>query len=100
MLTYFRRALRRLFHNNRGASAVEYAVLVAGVAALIVLSVMSLGSVVQAAYKSYCDVYTSASGTTASCGPSAPETPAPSSPPPRDRDRDRDRNNDDDDDDD
>ena len=41
--------------DERGASAVEYGLLVAGIAAIIVVAVMALGPVVKEAFKDTCD---------------------------------------------
>lgn len=40
---------------ERGASAVEYGLLIAGIAAVIVVAVMALGPVVNDAFKKTCD---------------------------------------------
>jgi pilus assembly protein Flp/PilA len=41
--------------NQRGASAVEYGLLIAGITALIVVIVYAFGGVVSNTYKSTCD---------------------------------------------
>jgi len=52
MLEFFRTATAR--RNDDGASAVEYGLLVAGIAAVIVLLVFSLGGVMKTAFGSTC----------------------------------------------
>lgn len=52
MLAYIRNLAR---HRDEGASAVEYGLLVAAIAAVIVLIVFALGSVVKGAFKHTCD---------------------------------------------
>jgi len=53
---------------ERGASAVEYGLLIAGIAAIIVVAVMALGPVVKNAFSQTCDAITSNnSKITASC---------------------------------
>jgi pilus assembly protein Flp/PilA len=49
---------------ERGASAVEYGLLIAGIAALIVVAVFALGPVVKEAFADTCDSITSGSGST------------------------------------
>ena len=44
---------------ERGASAVEYGLLIAGIAALIVVAVFALGPVVKEAFEDTCDEITS-----------------------------------------
>lgn len=46
---------------ERGASAVEYGLLIAGIAALIVVAVFALGPIVQEAFSDTCDEITSGS---------------------------------------
>ena len=52
-----------------GASAVEYGLLVAGIAALIVLIVFAFGGVIKGVFKSTCDTVAQkgATGTSATC---------------------------------
>ncbi len=88
MLTRLWRSLRRRLRDDRGSSAVEYSMIIAGIAALIVVAVASMGSVVSAAYKSYCDRYSAAANLGSTCG--APSTPAPPPPPGHDDDDDDD----------
>ena len=54
LLTQFqaRLAARR---EERGASAVEYGLLIAGIAALIVVAVFALGPIVEEAFNDTCD---------------------------------------------
>jgi pilus assembly protein Flp/PilA len=58
-------------NEERGASAVEYGLLIAGIAALIVVAVFALGPVVKEAFKDTCDSMRSGSGSTisATCSP-------------------------------
>lgn len=54
--------------DERGASAVEYGLLVAGIAAIIVVAVMALGPVVKEAFADTCDsIKSGASNMTATC---------------------------------
>jgi pilus assembly protein Flp/PilA len=46
---------RRAKADERGASAVEYGLLIAGIAALIVVAVFALGPVVKEAFNKTCD---------------------------------------------
>ncbi len=46
---------RQATKDERGASAVEYGLLIAGIAALIVVAVFALGPVVHDAFSSTCD---------------------------------------------
>lgn len=50
-----------------GASAVEYGLLVAAIAALIVLIVFALGGVVKEVFEDTCGTISGSAGTTASC---------------------------------
>ena len=59
MLTRIRTTLRR----DEGATAVEYGLLVAAIAAVIVAVVFVLGSKVQAAFKQTCTSITNQTGT-------------------------------------
>ena len=63
MLEFFRTASAR--RDDDGASAVEYGLLVAGIAAVIVLLVFALGGVIQSAFKTTC---TSVTGKVTSSG--------------------------------
>ncbi|WP_295656449.1 Flp family type IVb pilin [uncultured Nocardioides sp.] len=49
--------------DERGASAVEYGLLVAGIAAIIVVAVMALGPIVKEAFADTCDEITKGSTT-------------------------------------
>ncbi len=55
---------------DEGASAVEYALLVTGIAAVIILMVFALGGFVKEAFQGTCDQIDAAMGATAtaSCG--------------------------------
>lgn len=59
MLNYMRALLSR--RDDTGASAVEYGLLVAAIAAIIILVVFALGSFVKGAFKDTCDGFNSAS---------------------------------------
>jgi pilus assembly protein Flp/PilA len=67
MLAYIRKVADR--KNEEGASAVEYGLLVAAIAAVIVLIVFALGSVVKGAFSKTCnDIQTGAPvSSTANC---------------------------------
>jgi len=53
--------------NEKGASAVEYGLLVAAIAALIVVIVFALGGVVKEVFTKTCTSVKSGAATTASC---------------------------------
>jgi pilus assembly protein Flp/PilA len=53
MIRYIR-ALQASRRNDEGASAVEYGLLVAAIAAIIILVVFALGSFVKGAFKDTC----------------------------------------------
>ena len=53
-------------NDERGASAVEYGLLIAGIAALIVVAVFALGPVVKEAFTDTCGSIKAAPGTTIS----------------------------------
>ena len=57
MLQFMQRIARR--RNEDGASAVEYGLLVAAIAALIVLIVFALGGIVKEAFTDTCTAITS-----------------------------------------
>ena len=61
MIEYLRLLLsgRRPSADDRGASAVEYGLLIAGIAAIIVVAVVALGPVVKKAFTSTCSSITS-----------------------------------------
>ena len=61
MITRIRTTLR----HDEGASAVEYGLLVAAIAAIIVVVVFALGSKVKAAFTTTCNSLTVAGSTTA-----------------------------------
>jgi pilus assembly protein Flp/PilA len=65
MLEFIRTITSR--RNQDGASAVEYGLLVAGIAALVVVIVFAFGGVIKGAFKSTCDkVATNGASTTSS----------------------------------
>ena len=57
MIQYLRIMLdaQRAKMDERGASAVEYGLLIAGIAALIVVAVFALGPIVREAFDNTCD---------------------------------------------
>ncbi|RYU09615.1 Flp family type IVb pilin [Nocardioides iriomotensis] len=61
--------IERLFNrkDEDGASAVEYGLLVAAIAALIVLIVFALGGVVKEVFTDTCSTIQGSAGTTATC---------------------------------
>ena len=74
MLAYIRNFTAMQKSNDEGASAVEYGLLVAAIAAVIILLVFALGGFVKGAFKTTCDAFDSAntvtstlSGTSANC---------------------------------
>ncbi len=68
MLQHLQRLMNR--KDEQGASAVEYGLLVAAIAAIIVLIVFALGGVVQNVFKSTCDSISSGASVSASCATS------------------------------
>ena len=64
MLAFFTALARR--HDDDGASAVEYGLLVAGIAALIVAVVFLFGGVIQNAFQGTCDAVKTGGSTTSS----------------------------------
>lgn len=66
MITYLRALLdaRLSAMEERGASAVEYGLLIAGIAALIVVAVFALGPVIEEAFSDTCDEITTAPNST------------------------------------
>ena len=70
MYSYFKTILdaRLAKMEERGASAVEYGLLIAGIAALIVVAVFALGPIVREAFTDTCDEIASGnSGIGGSC---------------------------------
>jgi pilus assembly protein Flp/PilA len=69
MLTYLQILIgsQKSKMDERGASAVEYGLLVAGIAALIVLVVFAFGGVIQEVFQNTCDDVSGGAGTTATC---------------------------------
>ena len=59
MLKVFKRAVRE----EEGASAVEYGLLVAAIAAIIILLVFAIGGWVKGAFKDTCEAFDSAGST-------------------------------------
>ena len=53
--------------DERGASAVEYGLLIAGIAALIVVAVFALGPIVRDAFETTCDVIASNATPSSDC---------------------------------
>ena len=54
-------------HNERGASAVEYGLIVGAIAAVIVIAAVGLGRVVNATFSDSCDTITSTIQTSSGC---------------------------------
>lgn len=71
MLEYLRSLLPSVRRTEDGASAVEYGLLVAGIAALVVAIVFLLGGVISDTFTETCDTVadggTAAAGTNADC---------------------------------
>ena len=65
MLQFFRNITSR--RDEDGASAVEYGLLVAGIAALIVIVVFALGGVIKGAFSKTCDNISSGTGGSSTC---------------------------------
>ena len=70
----YMQAVRRHAKRDDGASAVEYGLLVAAIAAVIVVIVFALGSLVQKKFKNTCDSIASNGGqdTSQNCNPPTP----------------------------
>ena len=66
MINYLRIMIdaQRAKMDERGASAVEYGLLIAGIAALIVVAVFALGPIVKEAFTDTCSSITTPSGST------------------------------------
>ena len=62
-------AVRRHVKDDAGASAVEYGLLIAAIAAVIVVVVFALGSVVKSKFQKTCNGISSGSTSTGSCTP-------------------------------
>ena len=60
MLTYIRSITSARKRAEEGASAVEYGLLVAAIAAIIILVVFAVGSWVKGAFKDTCDSFNAA----------------------------------------
>ena len=60
MLAYIRNLAHTKTRDEEGASAVEYGLLVAAIAAIIILVVFAVGSWVKGAFKDTCDSFNSA----------------------------------------
>ncbi|GAA1926073.1 Flp family type IVb pilin [Nocardioides marmoribigeumensis] len=65
MLQHLQRLVNR--KDEQGASAVEYGLLVAAIAALIVLIVFALGGVVKEVFTNTCTSIQASANTTAAC---------------------------------
>jgi pilus assembly protein Flp/PilA len=65
MLSYFRKVMRS--GRDRGASAVEYGLMVAAIAAIIVGVVFGLGTLVKGAFTKTCSSVASGTATTTNC---------------------------------
>ena len=51
------RSFRDFVRNDSGATAIEYAIIAAGIAAAIIVVVMGLGSALQTKYQSVSDAF-------------------------------------------
>jgi pilus assembly protein Flp/PilA len=65
MLQYMQRIMRQ--RNDEGASAVEYGLLVAAIAAIIVLIVFAIGKFVKAGFEDTCKAMDAESTAAATC---------------------------------
>jgi pilus assembly protein Flp/PilA len=66
MLNYFRSFASRRDHED-GASAVEYGLLVAGIAALVVAVVFAFGGVIKSSFSKTCGAVKNNGSTSATC---------------------------------
>ena len=64
--------IRNLKHREEGASAVEYGLLVAAIAALIILVVFAVGQFVQSAFDETCDGFDGAPNSTIAAAATCP----------------------------
>jgi pilus assembly protein Flp/PilA len=64
MLAYIRNLASAKKRDDEGASAVEYGLLVAAIAAIIILVVFAVGSWVKGAFKDTCDAFNNAGSVT------------------------------------
>lgn len=62
-------AVRRHVKDDTGASAVEYGLLIAAIAAVIVVIVFALGSVVKSKFQKTCSGISNGTTSTGSCAP-------------------------------
>ena len=67
MLDHLRLLLAARARSERGASAVEYGLLIAGIAALIVVVVFAFGDNVTDAFSDTCQVVAGSGGSTGTC---------------------------------
>lgn len=65
MLEFFRKVTSK--RNEDGASAVEYGLLVAAIAALIVIVVFALGGIIKDVFRNTCDTIDARTTTTTTC---------------------------------
>lgn len=65
MLQLMQRLLNR--KDEKGASAVEYGLLVAAIAAVIVIIVFALGKIIQSVFQSTCDTIQGQATVTGTC---------------------------------
>lgn len=59
--------LRTLVDEDRGASAVEYGLIVAAIAAVVVIAAFSLGGITKSMFSDSCSTMQSHVSTTATC---------------------------------
>ncbi len=69
MLAYIRRIVELKKHQDKGASAVEYGLLVAAIAAIIVVIVFALGTVVKTSFSKTCNAINTAQNGGNNCPP-------------------------------
>ncbi len=67
MLNFFRSFAASRRQTEDGASAVEYGLLVAGIAALIVAIVFTFGGVIKSSFSKTCGAISSKGSSTATC---------------------------------
>ncbi len=67
MLASIRKFLVSQKNDDEGASAVEYGLLVAAIAAIIILLVFALGGFVKGAFKQTCDAFDTGTSISGSC---------------------------------
>lgn len=59
--------IRRRVRGDAGANAVEYGLIIAGIAAIIAVAVFAIGAITRGQFSSTCDAWRSAAADTSIC---------------------------------